>query len=128
MSTFDELAGSRREWIAAVLRPWCATASLRELRKAEQEWLDIAGKVDPEATLWTWAWERFPEIVHEGLNGVDETFVVRLTLKDGTTHVGFPDARKSRRGELVLLSNTAAGPVEHGPISIDDIASVERMV
>src|SRR5687767_6788549 len=81
MKTFAELAASRREWIDAVLRPWCVQASRRDLVLAEMDWGDIAGRVDAEATLWTWAWGRFPELVHEGLSGVSETREVRVQLE-----------------------------------------------
>ena len=126
MKTFAELAASRREWIETVLRPWCARASRKELRLAEMEWGDLAGRVDPEATLWTWAWGRFPELVHEGLSGVSETREVRVRLADGREIVGYPDGRQSKQGELVLLARTATGRIdEQGPFSIDEIAAVE---
>jgi hypothetical protein len=128
ITTFDDLAASRRDWIATVLRPWCGQATRVDLLKAELDWPDIAGKVDADATLWTWAWGRFPALVHEGLSGVDETFAVRVTLRDGSSHVGFPEGRKSQRGQLVLLAASASGGnSELGPFSIDDIASVERL-
>jgi hypothetical protein len=126
--TFDELAASRRDWIADVLRPWCEQAVRVDLLKAELDWPDIAGRVDAASTLWTWAWARFPALVHEGLSGVDETFAVRVTLRDGSSCVGFPEGRKSQRGQLVLVS--VAGEQAHeelGPFSIDDIAMVERL-
>ncbi|MEX0703672.1 MAG: hypothetical protein WD069_16365, partial [Planctomycetales bacterium] len=117
--SFAELAASRREWIDRVLRPWCARAARRDLLQAEQEWQDIAGRVDPQATLWTWAWGRFPDLVHEGIAGVDETAAVRVRLRDGSSHEGYPDNRLSRAGRLVLLTETG----ESGPLSIDDIAA-----
>jgi len=128
MPTFDELAVSRIEWIDSVLKPWCRQASFKELLKAEQEWGDVAGRVDPEASLWTWAWSRFPDLVHEGMSGVNETNEVQVTLKDGTTIVGFPDARQSTRGRLVLLCRCESRQSEaSGPHSIDDVASVARV-
>ena len=42
---FENLAAARRDWIQQVLRPWCQAASLKELRKAELEWLDIASQL-----------------------------------------------------------------------------------
>ncbi|MEX0718345.1 MAG: hypothetical protein WD066_17250, partial [Planctomycetaceae bacterium] len=123
MRSFAELAASRREWIEHVLRPWCARAERRELERAELDWADIAGRVDPQATLWFWAWGRFPALVHEGIAGVDETVSVRLRLRDGSTVAGYPDNRLTRAGRLVLL--TDAGESE--PISIDDIAGVEKV-
>jgi len=129
MSEFDELAASRRAWIAEVLQPWCTQAPLVALRKAEQDWADIAGQVDSQATLWTWAWSRFPALVHEGLSGVDETHEVVVTLADGTTVRGYPDGDRSLRGELVLLSSsgdTSNGSTEQGPYSIDAIVDVRR--
>ena len=97
-NTFKQLVASRREWIDNTLRPWCEAAKLHELRQAEQEWTDIAGRADPDTTLWTWAWQRFPELVHEGLPGVNETLQVRVTLNDGRSFIGFPDGRRSKRG------------------------------
>ena len=130
MQTFAELAASRRDWIERVLRPWCAQAPLKELRQAEQEWSDVAGRADTAATLWTWAWGRFPALVHLELPGVNETHEVRVMLRDGSTLVGFPDNRQSVSGRLVLLCRREPGArdfVESAPILIDEIASVERL-
>ena len=122
---FEDLAVSRRDWIDSVLKPWCQSANRKELRKAESEWLDIAGRVDIAATLWSWAWERFDGLTYPDLPGVNETNEVSVQLKDGTTAVGFPDSRKSIRGDLVLIARAEDGlAVEHGPFSIDDIQSV----
>ena len=135
MNSFADLIASRREWIEQTLKPWCRVAVLKDLKRAELEWEDIAGKVDSKATLWTWAWGRFPSIVHEGLAGVDETHAVRVTLKSGQVHLGYPDNRMSDGGRLVLLSTVSTEPgestgpgqiAEIGPISIDDIAQIER--
>jgi hypothetical protein len=52
MSDFEQLVASRKHWIAEVLIPWCRSASLKDLQRAEREWKDIAGKGDPPATLW----------------------------------------------------------------------------
>jgi hypothetical protein len=130
VNSFAELIASRREWIEQTLRPWCRVAALKDLNRAELEWEDIAGKVDPKATLWTWAWSRFPEIVHEGLAGVNETHAVRVTLKSGQTHAGYPDNRRTAGGRLILMSAEPVGPgelPEIGPISIDDIIRIERI-
>jgi hypothetical protein len=128
MATLDELAASRREWIASVLKPWCQAAPHLELRKAELDWQDIAGRIDAESTLWTWAWSRFPSLVHEGLIGVDETHEVRVTLANGTALIGYPDARKSQKGWLVLVSTAAdTSGDEPGPFSIDEVVEVERV-
>lgn len=126
--SFEDLAASRREWIENVLRPWCQRAGQRELRQAESEWHNFAGRVDIVATLWTWAWERFPALTYQDLAGVNETQEVCVTLKDGTSVHGFPDSRLSQRGTLVLISRDPESGVstQHGPISIDDIASVIR--
>ena len=124
---FEELAAARREWIESVLRRWCRQAPLKELRKAEQEWFDIAGRADVNPTLWTWAWERFPDIVHPELPGVHETFEVLVTLVDGQQIFGFPDGRKSQRGMLVIAGKTEAGDLKvHEPISIDLVKDVQR--
>ena len=123
MDTFDELVASRRRWIDVELEPWCRTARRSELVKADEEWLDIAGKVDVESTLWTWAWSRFPILVCDDLPGVNETNPVRLLLDDGRELVGFPDARTAGRGQLVIV-DARDSQLIHGPISIDEIASV----
>ena len=128
LGPFEQLAAARRGWIETVLRPWCQVSSLKELRKAEVEWFDIAGRADTNATLWTWAWERFPEIVHPDLPGVNETFEVLVTLTDESQISGFPDGRKSQRGMLILLGVSEAGDtLTHGPLSIDQIAAVARI-
>lgn len=128
VSAFEELAASRRDWIQQVLRPWCRTATLRELRKAEQEWFDIAGRVDVKATLWTWAWERYPDIVHADMAGVHEAWEVVVQVKDGRQLTGYPDSRQSQRGLLVLIARRPDGCLEEtSGISIDDIAGIRRI-
>jgi hypothetical protein len=123
VNTFEELVASRRAWLDDVLQPWCRVASRVELLKAHQEWVDVAGKVDPNATLWTWAWSRFPALVHEELPGVDETRPVRVTLASGEAIVGFPDGRQSELGRLVVLTDDG----DAGPFSIDDVVAVETI-
>src|SRR5580698_9482857 len=127
MDSFEELVSARKDWINNVLRPWCQRARRTDLLKAEPDWLDIAGKVAPEKTLWLWAWSRFPELVHESL-GIEEACQVAVGLNDGRTFHGFPDARKSQRGQLVIWGRDEAtkrsGDI--GPLSIDDIAFVRR--
>lgn len=126
-ATFDSLVESRKAWIQAVLRPWCQTASLKELKKADVEWFDIAGKADPKATLWTWVWERFPAIVHPDLPGVHETYEVVVMLNDGRAITGFPDNRATQKGMLVLVGTDSNGSLtSHGPFSMDHIVSVIR--
>ncbi len=122
MTTFAELAASRRAWLADVLIPWCRVASRADLLRADQEWTDIAGKIAPERSLWLWAWSRFPPLYVEGLGGLEESWAVTVELRDGTTLSGFPDHRLSERGRLVI--QTSDGPTD--PISIDDIARVDR--
>jgi len=117
---FSDLAASRRAWIDDVLIPWCRTAERKELLKAEADWANVAGQVDAEATLWTWAWSRFPGLVHPEMGGLDESCEVEVRLKDGRTFRGYPDARRSVRGELVLLT----GDGDAGPVSIDDVVDV----
>lgn len=125
--TFEKLAASRRDWIEQVLRVWCQRASLKELRKAEQEWFDIAGRADANATLWTWAWERFPAIVHPDLAGVHETHLMDVVLRNGSTISGYPDARQSLRGMLVLVGTDVDGSMmTHDAVSIDQIADVRQ--
>ena len=130
MNTFAELVSSRKAWLSDVLTPWCRAASRKDLRLAELEWTDIAGKVDPQKTLWYWAWSRFPAIVHAELQGIDETRAVTVTLKDGSQYTGFPDARESEQGQLVLLGRDGANTrqsVHHGPFPIDEIADISRV-
>ncbi len=129
MQTFAELVASRKAWLAEVLAPWCARASLKDLKRAELEWVDIAGKVDPEKTLWYWAWSRFPDLVNAELVAIDEARKVTGTLRDGRSFTGFPDSRQSKQGQLVLVSRGPSRPgrhEEHGPFSIDEIASIVR--
>ena len=123
MASFQDLIDSRKAWVNDELVPWCRKAVLRDLRKAEDEWGDIAGRVAPEFSLWLWAWSRFPVLYVEGLQGLDETYEVEVTLRDGRTFRGFPDARKSQRGMLTIQG--ADGPV--GPFSIDDVSRVDRV-
>lgn len=127
MADFEELARSRRDWIEQVLQPWCRRANLRDLRRAELDWPDIAGRVTPETTLWRWAWQRFPDLVHPDL-GIDEAHAVRITLRDGAEIVGYPDSRRSQRGELVLVTVASQNhrSETRGPYSLDEVAAVER--
>jgi len=131
MPTFAELVASRKEWIESVLKPWCTLAPRKELQLAELEWGDIAGRVDPAVSLWSWAWSRFPQLVHGELAGVNETHEVRVTRRDGSVVTGYPDNRRSTGGGLVLVVHNPSGAerfTETDPISIDDIVSVERVV
>lgn len=121
MTTFDELVDSRRAWIEQTLQPWCRRAKRKELLKAEQEWPNLAGRVDPERTLWLWAWSRFPSLVTDGLHGIDETHEVVVARTGGVSISGYPDARDSKRGRLVLHD-------VGDPIEIDDITSIERAI
>lgn len=127
MNDFEELVAARKSWINDQLRPWCARVRRKELLKAEAEWLDIAGKVTPEKTLWLWAWSRFSELVHESL-GIEETSPVKVELKDGREFSGFPDSRKSEHGQLVIWGRDPQTDLstEFGPFSIDDIAKIDR--
>ena len=123
-ASFEELAASRRAWIDDVLRPWCEHACRIELIKAFAEWTNVAGNVDPDGTLWMWAWSRFPAIVNEELSGIDETKPIQVALQDGTTVFGYPDKRSSSNGNLVLIEPESGE--ELGPYSIDEIASASH--
>lgn len=126
MQSFQEMAASRREWISDVLIPWCKQATFKDLREAEHDWINIAGRVDPAMTLWTWAWSRFPCLVHERLPGVNETLEVRITLTNGETIVGYPDNRQSSRGELVLIVAEGDGSSgQSGRHNLDEVVSAE---
>ena len=128
MNTFADLAASRREWIEQVLIPWCRQASRMQLRLAELDWPDIAGRVDPEKTMWAWAWSRFPDLVNLELGGIDEARAVTVSLEDGTILTGYPDARQSKQGELLLVCKSAeSGRFEDcGPFSLDIVQSVGK--
>jgi|GEM_PF-2518520 len=123
-ASFEELVQLRRQWIQDSLVPWCRAARRIELLQAEQEWVDLAGRPTPGATLWLWAWQRFPQLCVEGLTTINETCQVQVRLQSGETAQGFPDARNSQRGQLILLcpDNRVAGP-----FSIDDIVAVEQV-
>lgn len=123
MPTFADLVASRKDWIQRELIPWCRQASLADLGRAEEEWLDIAGKVAPQFSLWLWAWSRFPVLYVEGLRGLEETHEVVVRLRSGETATGYPDARASQRGKLTLVRG--AGIL--GPFSLDDIEEVQRV-
>ncbi len=129
MAEFDDLVASRKAWIADFLQPWCRSAPLAALKRAELDWADIAGKVTADKTLWPWAWARFPELVHESL-GIEETTEVQVTLKEGQILRGYPDARASQQGQLVLWGSDPVDtePRELGPYSIDRIIEVRRVV
>jgi len=126
MQTFDDLAQSRRAWINEVLVPWCRQANRKELLKALLDWPNLAGQVAPQATLWVWAWSRFPALVHDGLPGLSETNEVRVVLRSGQVVSGYPDNRESDQGQLVLLVLGRDNRFAYAaPISIDDIDFVE---
>ena len=120
--TYTELAASRRAWIDDTLIPWCREAPRAELVRAEQDWTNIAGGVDPDKTLWLWAWSRFPQLVHPEMGGIDESRRVTITLHDDRQVVGYPNARDSRSGELTVLCDDGS---VRGPVSIDEIANVK---
>ena len=129
MSTFPDLVASRQAWIADVLRPWCRQAALKELKLAEQEWPNLAGKVDPEGTLWAWAWSRFPSLVNTELWKIDETHPIRIELTNGQTFTGYPDGRQSQNGSLILLCEDPDSPrrsKQTGPFRLDELISVTR--
>lgn len=126
-ATFADLVDSRKSWLHEFLEPWCRVAARKDLLLAEQEWTDIAGKVDSEATLWRWAWSRFPGLVHESL-GIEETTKIEVRLKNGKVVRGFPDARQSVRGMLVVLATDESGRFhDAGPFSLDDIDRIDRL-
>ncbi len=128
--TFAELVVSRQQWLQEVLKPWCLAAPWKELFQAEQDWTNLAGQVDPQGTLWAWAWSRFPALVCEGLAGIEETHFIRVTTRDGQVLTGYPDNRESRHGKLRLLCETSPGSGQHElseAISIDDVVAVDRL-
>ena len=129
MATFADLVDSRKAWIEQELKPWCQQAPVMQLRLAELEWLDIAGKVDAESTLWSWAWSRFPDLVNADMGKIDEAQQVTVTLKAGRSYTGYPDARASQKGNLVLLCKTEVPDrrfIEQGPFALDEIATIAK--
>jgi len=131
MQTFADLVASRKAWLAEVLAPWCRQAALKDLKRAELEWVDIAGKVDADKTLWYWAWSRFPDLVNADLASIDEARQIAVTLSDGRRFVGYPDSRQSKQGYLVLVGRDPDNPRRtetHGPFSVDEIATVARIL
>ncbi len=127
LTAFHALTASRRAWIADFLVPWCRTANVPSLLKAELEWGDIAGRVDPQFSLWLWAWSRFPVLYVDGLRGLEESFLVQVTLHSGSLHVGYPDSRASQRSLLVLVDREHGQTVERGPFRLDQVQAVERV-
>ncbi len=128
--TFADLVASRQQWIEETLKPWCLVAPWKELFQAEQDWANIAGQVDAQATLWAWAWSRFEALAYAGLPGIDETHPLRVTTRRGRVLEGYPDNRESRHGKLKLLCETQSGSGEHelsDAISIDEIAMIVRL-
>lgn len=128
LTAFHELSASRRGWIQEVLIPWCRTANVPSLLKAEMEWGDIAGRVDPQFSLWLWAWSRFPVLYVEGLRGIDETWRVQITLRDGSQFTGYPDSRRSARMMLLLAATEEGQTVDHGPFPLDQVTHIERVL
>ena len=126
LSAFQALSASRRAWIQEFLIPWCRTANVPSLLKAEMEWGDIAGRVDPQFSLWLWAWSRFPVLYVEGLRGLEESYLVRLTLLDSSHHEGYPDSRVSQWALLVLVDREDGKTVQRGPFRLDHVQAVER--
>lgn len=127
--SFEALVASRKKWLAEVLKPWCQVAPRAALGLAELEWGDIAGRVSAEKSLWAWAWGRFPELVHAELNGIDETSAVTVTLKNGRQVTGFPDARQSEQGQLVILCRNPSGgrTTKEGPFPMEEISNIVRV-
>lgn len=121
MQTYDELVAARRQWNEDVLIPWCKVAERKELLLAETEWTDLAGRPDPEMTLWKWAWERFPALVHDGLNSMNETNCLEIHLHDGRLAIGYPDSKKSQAGMMFVTTEDGK---TMGPIMIDEIKSI----
>jgi hypothetical protein len=68
--------------------------------------------------------------VNAELNKIDETHEVTVTLKTGETYTGFPDARQSKKGMLVLVARSTTNPQLYedvGPLSLDNVQSAARV-
>ena len=127
---YSDLVVSRKAWLDNVLRPWCFQAGYKDLLLAEGEWQNLAGKVEPQKTLWYWAWSRFPELVHPDISDINETHALTVELKNGDQYTGFPDARESLHGKLViqLTEQTDKGMANtQKQFKIDEIHTVQRI-
>ncbi|MFN5974486.1 MAG: hypothetical protein ACK48U_08575, partial [Planctomyces sp.] len=73
------------------------------------------------------AWERFPEAVHADMPGLNETYELLVELRDGRVLRGYPDARQSIRGQLVLLGRAQEGALQQLPtVQLDDVLGMRR--
>jgi hypothetical protein len=127
-AAWEQLVSSRRQWIETVLEPWCRSAGRRDLLLAEAEWTNLAGQVDPQATLWKWAWSRFAELGTEQW-AIDESSAVTVVTHRGDCITGYPDGRASRQGQLVLLIDNSESPgqgFDRHAVLLDDICSITR--
>ncbi|MFO1095059.1 MAG: hypothetical protein U0992_17395 [Planctomycetaceae bacterium] len=87
--------------------------------RRRQEWLDIAGTADPhKASGWPPGTERFPVLFVDDLGGLEETYRVTVTLRDGSQHQPTGRAR-SRRGNW---SSSATPPATN----LNDFGLVDR--
>jgi hypothetical protein len=59
--------------------------------------------------------------------GLDETYELLVELRDGRRLRGYPDARQSIRGQLVLLGRADDGGLQQLPaVQLDDVAGMCR--
>ncbi|QDV31048.1 hypothetical protein Spb1_29850 [Planctopirus ephydatiae] len=128
VTDFVSLVESRKHWIQQVLRPWCRSAPVTELRLAALNWVDLAGQISPDATLWPWAWERFEGVIHTEL-GFDESRQWKVSLRNGSEASGYINGRLSRGEQIVLVYRDSHSEqlTTTSPIGLDEISSIRSL-
>jgi hypothetical protein len=59
--------------------------------------------------------------------GLNETYELLVELRDGRSLRGYPDARQSIRGQLVVLGRADDGVLQQLPtVQLDDVVSMRR--
>ena len=80
-----QVRNSSRQWIDEVLKPWCQRAERKDLRLAEMEWQDIAGRAAAESDRQRLTRQQTLEatraLCHEGLQTVLGSTRLRCSMK-----------------------------------------------